>query len=167
MSNWMDQLNALGKQLDTLDSDMDVDEEEEEADERGNETILKDTLFQVCEVVRNAASEDARDLRQIVDRAQEIVNAGMGHAYGSETSEGLFDFLPSFAHGSDAALVEDPAGKNFGTYIAHCYAVSLTDLCRPWRHRQLRQDLQELLQSCRCVSHCSVTQVQAQSPDKL
>ena len=113
----MDQLDALRRQLDSLD-DVDVDEEEEEAGDRGSETILKDTLFQVCEVVRNAASEDARDLRKIVDRAQEIINVGIGLAYGSEMSEGLFDFLPSFAHGSDAALVEDPMGKGFGMLMA-------------------------------------------------
>lgn len=121
MSSWMDQLDALSRQLDMLIDPHIDDEPEEEGDERAeDEALLKDTLFQVCEVVRNAASEDARDLRQIVEKAHKIISTGMGLAYGIERSEGLFDFPPSFAHGSDVALVEDPMGTSIGARFIAC-----------------------------------------------
>ena len=131
MSTWMDQLNALSKQLDALAEDLDEEDEEEDEEEDNEEegrleaeqTLLEDSLFQVCEVVRNAASEDVQDLSRVVDKAQEIINVGLGFAYGSETRDALFEYLPSFAHGSSDALVEDPMNTAFGAGRLHVLAL--------------------------------------------
>lgn len=118
MSTWMDQLNALSKPLHTLAEDLGEEDEEGDSEEEdrleAEQTLLEDWLFQVCEVVRNAASEDVRDLSRVVNKAQEIINVGLSFAYGSETRDALLEYLPSFALGSSDALVEDPMNTVFG-----------------------------------------------------
>ncbi|TFY57484.1 hypothetical protein EVJ58_g6993 [Rhodofomes roseus] len=107
MPQWIDQLDDLSNRLDTLDGGMD-----DTSDDRDDGAALKQTLQQVCAVVREASTQNADDLNKIIAKAESILNKGVNLAYGGD---GLFDFLPSFAHGSDSDLVEDRMGvRGFG-----------------------------------------------------
>ncbi|KZT73079.1 hypothetical protein DAEQUDRAFT_762436 [Daedalea quercina L-15889] len=90
MSRWIDQLGTLSEKLGTIgdiDEDGDDDMQDDDRSERKYESdkkLLDDTLRQVCEVVRNASTEGAGELEQI--------------------SDGMYDFMPSFAHGNEESL---------------------------------------------------------------
>ncbi|KAH9928697.1 uncharacterized protein B0H18DRAFT_1000217 [Fomitopsis serialis] len=99
MSDWMQQLDALDERLDALGDGDETDEEEtSDGGGDGDGAVLKATLRRVCEVVRNASAQGAGNMDEIVVKAEAIINRGVGIAYGSDDSEGMFDFIPSFAH---------------------------------------------------------------------
>ncbi|KZT73090.1 hypothetical protein DAEQUDRAFT_762447 [Daedalea quercina L-15889] len=104
MSNWIDQLKALHARLDTLGCG---DYTQKDSDRE----ILKDILRQACDVVRDASAQSAAEMGEIVAKAQDVINKGVNIAYGEGN---MFDFMPSFAHENDVALVKDRMGTGLG-----------------------------------------------------
>ena len=107
MSGWDGQLDALSERLESL-------RDNREESSHKNAEILQHILQEVCDAVRAASTQGPDEADKAIVKAEDVINRGIKVAYGSETSEGLCDYMLSFAHGSDEALVKDKLGTGLG-----------------------------------------------------
>ena len=109
-TTWRTQLDTLASRLDTLElkdnDDLIQDEERGQSPEKN----LRNTLFEICQVVHRAKAANDPELEPIMNRADDLINRGIGLAYGS-TYE--IDFLESFGD-MPGTLVKDSL-KGFDT----------------------------------------------------
>ncbi|CAE6469279.1 unnamed protein product [Rhizoctonia solani] len=103
------------RQLERLQRAEKLDQHEKVRDEEFI-GILKDT----CALVREAELSDAPYLVELAKAADKILDDGIGYSYGrdddpSESEEGLYDFMPSWAHddAGDRPLITDESGGKF------------------------------------------------------
>lgn len=105
MSDWDEQLDALSERLNTL-------QDNSEASRRDLQNILQE----VCNVVRAASKQGPAGAEKVLEKAEDVIDRGIKFAFGSGTSGGLSDFMLSFAHGNDEALLKDKLGTGLGEY---------------------------------------------------
>ena len=102
MSGWGEQLDTLSERLTALRDDSE--------DSRRSNEALRDILHEVCDVVRAASTQGPVETEEVLVKAEDVINQGIKIAYGSGTEGGLCDFILSFAHGGEEALVKDKLG---------------------------------------------------------
>ncbi|KAJ1302213.1 hypothetical protein OPQ81_001037 [Rhizoctonia solani] len=83
--------------------------------------VFRDT----CALLREAELSDAPYLVELSKAADKILDDGIGYSYGRDTNpggfgEGLYDFMPSWAHDDDGGrpLIKDKNGESFPLSIA-------------------------------------------------
>ncbi|CCL98796.1 uncharacterized protein FIBRA_00801 [Fibroporia radiculosa] len=103
MSTWSAKLSAVQQRLDAFDPDAHIEEDD------GGAHIILQILQDTCAIVRDADTNTADDLKDIVEKARYIIERGIAVSYGEAD---LYEFMPSFAHDDDAApVVSDTLGN--------------------------------------------------------
>ena len=143
MSGWDEQLDTLSERLKSLQDNRD--------DSRHNNEALRDILQEVCDVVRAASTQGPTEAEKVLVKAEDVINQGIKVAYGSDTSAGLCDFMLSFAHGSDEALVKDKLGTGLGEYTVCARLVwAINARFRSRNPARLFRDFRGLVRPCSC-----------------